>query len=41
MDHPPSSFAANAPTVFAADTMRINIFTAAPVARLHFLSYIA
>ena len=41
MDHPPSSFAANALTVFAADMMRINIITAASAARLHFLSYIA
>ena len=40
MDHPPSSFAASAPTVFAAD-MSINIITAASAARLHFLSYTA
>ena len=41
MDHPPRSFAANAPTVFAADMMRFNIITAASAARLHFLSYTA
>ena len=41
MDHPPSSFAANDQTVFAADMMRINIITAASAARLHFLSYTA
>ena len=41
MDHPPSSFAANTPTAFAADMKRINSITAVSAARLHFLSYTA